>query len=153
MKKTITIYDLRLTNLKSKIILLLAACCLLLTASSAHALTVQEVAADLACPCECPLVLEDCNMSCGLDWKDQIGQMIKQGKTKEEIIKYFIDKYGDAARITPLQRIQGKIFKYTRAFGTWDWVMVGTVAAIWLAGMFLGVYLITRRLLLKKGAR
>jgi len=153
MKKTITIYDLRFTNLKSKIILLLAACCLLLTASSAHALTVQEVAEDLACPCECPLVLEDCNMSCGLDWKDQIGQMIKQGKTKEEIIKYFIDKYGDAARITPLQRIQGKIFKYTRAFGTWDWVMVGTVAAIWLAGMFLGVYLITRRLLLKKGAR
>src|SRR3972149_4430215 len=153
MKKTITIYDLRFTNLKSKIILLLAACCLLLTASSAHALTVQEGAADLACPCECPLVLEDCNMSCGLDWKDQIGQMIKQGKTKEEIIKYFIDKYGDAARITPLQRIQGKIFKYTRAFGTWDWVMVGTVAAIWLAGMFLGVYLITRRLLLKKGAR
>ena len=138
---------------KTFFVLLFTIHCSLLTASTAHALTVQEVAADLACPCECPLVLEDCNMSCGLDWKDQIGQMIKQGKTKEEIIKYFIDKYGDAARITPLQRIQGKIFKYTRAFDTWDWVMVGTVAAIWLAGMFLGVYLITRRLLLKKGAR
>lgn len=129
--------------------LLLTAYCLLFFITPSHALTVQEVAVDLACPCECPLVLEDCNMSCGLDWKDQIGQMISQGKTKEEIIKHFIDKYGDAARITPLQRIQGKIFKYTRAFGAWDWVMAGTVAVIWIIGMFLGVYLITRRLLLK----
>src|SRR4030067_151068 len=152
MKKTITIYDLRFTNLKSKIILLLAACCLLLTASSAHALTVQEVAADLACPCECPLVLEDCNMSCGLDWKDQIGQMIKEGRTKEEIIRHFIDKYGDEARITPVQRVKGKFFKYTRGFDTRDWVLAGAIIVIWLWGVFLGGYIIKKRLLHKKVA-
>lgn len=126
--------------------------CSLFTASTAFALTVQDVAEDLACPCECPLVLEDCNMSCGLDWKDQIGQMISQGKTKEEIVKYFIDKYGDDAKITPVQRIRGKFFKYTRAFDTIDWVIFWTVAGIWLAGLFIGVYLITRRFLAKKGA-
>ena len=131
-------------------VLLLTAYCLLPTSS--YALTVQEVAEDLACPCECPLVLEDCNMSCGLDWKDQIGQMISQGKTKEEIIKYFIDKYGDDAKITPMQRIRGKFFKYTRAFDTIDWVIFWTVAGIWLASLFIGVYLITRRFLAKKGA-
>ncbi|MBI3754238.1 MAG: cytochrome c-type biogenesis protein CcmH [Deltaproteobacteria bacterium] len=132
--------------------LLLTVYCLL-PASSSYALTVQEVATDLACPCECPLVLEDCNMSCGLDWKDQIGQMISQGKTKEEIIKYFIDKYGDAARITPVQRIKGKFFKYTRAFDTMDWTIFWTVIGIWLIGVFIGVYILTRRLLSKKVAR
>jgi len=129
---------------------LLTAYCLLPTSS--YALTVQEVAADLACPCECPLVLEDCNMSCGLDWKDQIGQMIKEGKTKEEIIRHFIDKYGDEARITPVQRIKGKFFKYTRGFDTKDWVLAGAIIVIWLAVIFLGVYIITRRLLHKKVA-
>ena len=115
-------------------------------------MTVQEVAADLACPCECPLVLEDCNMSCGLDWKDQIGQMIKEGKTKEDIIRHFIDKYGDEARITPAQRVKGKFFKYTRGFDTRDWVLAGAIIVIWLAVIFLGVYIITRRLLHKKVA-
>ena len=129
---------------------LLTAYCLLPTSS--YALTVQEVAADLACPCECPLVLEDCNMSCGLDWKDQIGQMIKEGKTKEEIIRHFIDKYGDEARITPVQRIKGKFFKYTRGFDTKDWVFAGAIIVVWLAVIFLGVYIITRRLLHKKVA-
>jgi len=133
-------------------VLLFTIHCSLLTVSTAHALTVQEVAADLACPCECPLVLEDCNMSCGLDWKDQIGQMIKEGKTKEEIIRHFIDKYGDEARITPVQRIKGKFFKYTRGFDTKDWVFAGAIIVIWLAVIFLGVYIITRRLLHKKVA-
>src|SRR3990167_242144 len=95
----------------------------IVTPSSALALTVNEVAKDLACPCECPLVLEDCNMSCGLDWKDQIGEMIKQGKAKEEIIKYFVDKYGDEAKITPSQRIKGKFYQYTRGFDTQEWVI------------------------------
>ena len=129
---------------------LLTAYCLLPTSS--YALTVQEVAADLECPCECPLVLEDCNMSCGLDWKDQIGQMIKEGKTKEDIIRHFIDKYGDEARITPAQRVKGKFFKYTRGFDTRDWVLAGAIIVIWLAVIFLGVYIITRRLLHKKVA-
>lgn len=91
-------------------------------------------------------------MSCGLDWKDQIGQMIKEGKTKEEIIRYFIDEYGDEARITPVQRIKGKFFKYTRGFDTKDWVFAGAIIVVWLAVIFLGVYIITRRLLHKKVA-
>ena len=133
-------------------VLLFTIHCSLLTVSTAHALTVQEVATDLACPCECPLVLEDCNMSCGLDWKDQIGQMIREGKTKEEIIRHFIDEYGDEARITPAQRIKGKFFKYTRGFDTKDCVLAGAIIVVWLAVIFLGVYIITRRLLHKKVA-
>ncbi|MBI5875547.1 MAG: cytochrome c-type biogenesis protein CcmH [Deltaproteobacteria bacterium] len=143
---TISNFKFQISNFKYFCCLLFAAYCLLVTVSSAHALTVQEVAEDLACPCECPLVLEDCNMSCGLDWKDQIGQMIKEGKTKEEIIKYFIDKYGDDARITPVQRIRGKFFKYTRAFDAKDWIIFWSVAGIWVVGLFIGIYLLIRRL-------
>ncbi|MBI5894027.1 MAG: cytochrome c-type biogenesis protein CcmH [Deltaproteobacteria bacterium] len=125
----------------------------LFTASSAAALNVQEVAKELACPCECPLVLEDCNMSCGLDWKDQIGEMIKQGKTKEEIIKYFVDKYGDDAKITPMQRLRGKFYQYTRGFDTLEWTIFWGVIAVWLLAMFFAIYLLTKRFLKNKGAR
>ena len=43
---------------------------------NASALTVLEVSKDLACPCQCPLILQDCNMTCGLEWKNEIGPTI-----------------------------------------------------------------------------
>ena len=79
--------------------------------STVSALTVAEVVKDLACPCECPLTLEDCNMSCGLEWKEEVGEQIKKGMNKEQIMEYFIAKYGEEARLTPLQRIQGKTYQ------------------------------------------
>lgn len=127
----------------------LAAFVLLLPAVS-FSLTVQEVARELECPCECPLVLEDCNMSCGLEWKDQIGEQIKAGKTKEEIVGAFIKKYGEACRITPAKRIRGKIYQYTRGFGTLEWVLLGGGAAVWGLALFFGVFLLVRRFSRKK---
>ncbi|MBE9536414.1 MAG: cytochrome c-type biogenesis protein CcmH [Proteobacteria bacterium] len=118
--------------------------------SPASALTVNEVARELACPCECPLVLEDCNMSCGLDWKNQIGEKISKGKGKQEIIDDFLSKYGDACRITPVQRVQGKFFQYTRAFGTMEWVVFWAVIVLWAGAVFLGIYLLVRKVLKKK---
>jgi len=119
--------------------------------SPAFAETVGEIAKDLACSCECPLVLEDCNMSCGLDWKDQIGEMLKHGKTKQEIIKYFVDKYGDNAKITPMQRIHGKFYQYTRGFDTLEWSIFWGVIVVWVLAIFFGIYLLTRRFMRKGG--
>lgn len=116
----------------------------------AKAVTVQEVAHELQCPCGCPLVLEDCNMRCGLDWKDQIGEQIKAGKSKEEIIQAFFKKYGNACRITPVKRIRSKIFQYTRGFDTKDWVLWGGGAAVWVLALFFGVFLILKRFSGKK---
>ena len=130
-----------------------AAICLALfvfSASSALALTVNEVARELACPCECPLVLEDCNMSCGLDWKNQIGEKIKSGKGKDEIIGDFISRYGDACRITPMQRIHGKYYQYTRAFGTKEWAVLWAAVGVWISIAFLGIYLLVRKFTRKK---
>jgi cytochrome c-type biogenesis protein CcmH/NrfF len=118
--------------------------------SSASALTVNEVVKDLACPCECPLVLEDCNMTCGLEWKDQVGEMINKGMTKQQIMDYFIGKYGDEARITPLQRINGKIYQYTRSFDTADWVLLWGGIIVWILLMFFGVYIGVKRLFFNK---
>ncbi|MFQ5581048.1 MAG: cytochrome c-type biogenesis protein CcmH [Mariprofundaceae bacterium] len=114
--------------------------------SAARALTVNEVVVDLACPCECPLVLSDCNMSCGLKWKNDVGQLINKGMSKQEIIDFFVAKYGEAARITPLQRIQGKIFQYTRSFGTLDWTLLWAGFVVWISLMFGGVYIAVKKL-------
>jgi len=111
---------------------------------------INEVARELACPCECPLVLEDCNMSCGLDWKDEIGELLRAGKTKDEIIKSFVAKHGDACKITPVQRIQGKFFQYTRWFDTREWVIFWSVIAGSAGALFFSIYMVVRRLLKKK---
>lgn len=123
----------------------LLALALLFAAPAARALSVNEVAKDLACPCECPLVLEDCNMSCGLEWKNQIGAFIKQGMSKQQIVDYFIAKYGDEARITPWQRINGKVYQYTRSFDEADWAVLWGGLGIWVVLMFLGVYVGVRK--------
>ena len=118
--------------------------------SSAFALTVNEVVKDLACPCECPLVLEDCNMTCGLEWKNQVGEMINKGMTKQQIMDYFIGKYGDEARITPMQRIHGKMYQYTRSFDTADWVLLWAGLIVWISLMFFGVYVGVKKLFFNK---
>ncbi|GMR18742.1 MAG: hypothetical protein BMS9Abin33_1182 [Gammaproteobacteria bacterium] len=123
-----------------------------IASASEPPLTVREVARDLACPCQCPLILQDCNMSCGLEWKDEIGQKIAEGMNKQEITKYFIAKYGESARLTPLQKIQGKIYQYTRGFGTMEWVILGSGVVIWIVLMFLIVYFFTKRFLRRERA-
>jgi len=118
--------------------------------SGALALTVNEVAKDLACPCECPLILEDCNMTCGLEWKNEIGELINKGMNKQQIADYFIGKYGDEARITPLQKIQGKIYQYTRSFDKADWVLLWSGLIVWIFLMFFGLYLGVKKLFFSK---
>ncbi len=118
--------------------------------SPVQALTVNEVAKDLACPCECPLILEDCNMTCGLEWKNQVGEMINKGMTRQQIMDYFIGKYGDDARITPTQKIHGKIYQYTRSFDTADWVLLWAGLIVWIFLMFYGLYIGVKKLFFSK---
>src|SRR4030065_234277 len=121
-----------------------------MTLSSASALTVNEVVKDLACPCECPLILEDCNMTCGLEWKNQVGEMINKGMTKQQIMDYFIGKYGNEARITPMQKIHGKVYQYTRSFDTADWILLWAGLIVWIFLMFFGIYIGVKKLFFNK---
>ncbi len=111
----------------------------------AHALTINDVAKDLACPCECPLVLQDCNMTCGLDWKEELGELIKAGKNKQEIMSVFIAKYGEEARLTTMQKIDGKIYQYTRGFDTTDWAILWSGVTFWVLIFVGGIYYGLRR--------
>ncbi len=119
----------------------------LLAASNVEALTVAEVAEDLACPCQCPLILKDCNMSCGLTWKNEIGELINKGMTKQEIMDYFISTHGDNARLTTRQKLEGKIYQYTRSFGTLDWIMLWLGIATWVIILVVSIYLGVRQFL------
>ncbi len=108
--------------------------------------TVMDVAKDIACPCQCPLILEDCNMTCGLEWKNEIGRLIVEGKSKQEIIDHFVARHGEDARLSTLQKINGKIFQYTRGFDTQDWVLLWAGAGTWMLLLFFGIYFGIKRL-------
>ncbi len=99
---------------------------------AAKADTVAGISHDLACPCECPMVLEDCHMSCGLEWKDMIGQKLKAGLTKEEINQYFFKRYGKEAMLTPFQRLNGKWYQLTRkGFPVKEGSLLAGIVFVW----------------------
>lgn len=94
--------------------------------------SVMGIAHALACPCECPMVLEDCHMSCGLTWKDQIGAQLMAGRTMTDITGYFYKRYGTAALLTPSQRVAGKWYQVTRGgYPAKDIVLFVAIVAVW----------------------
>jgi len=96
--------------------------------------SVMGVSHSLACPCECPMVLEDCHMSCGLQWKNNIGDKLMAGMSKDEIMGYFFKRYGGEAMLTPAQRMAGKWYQVSRGgYPMKDMILFGLVALVWTA--------------------
>jgi cytochrome c-type biogenesis protein CcmH/NrfF len=96
--------------------------------------SVMGVSHSLSCPCECPMVLEDCHMSCGLQWKNNIGDKLMAGMNKDEIIAYFYKRYGSEAMLTPAQRMAGKWYQVSRGgYPVKDMVLFGLVTLVWTA--------------------
>jgi len=94
--------------------------------------TVMGISHSLACPCECPMVLEDCHMSCGLSWKKLIGERLKAGEEKESIVSYFYKRYGKEAMLTPIQRIAGKWYQVTRGgYQLKEMVLLVLITGVW----------------------
>lgn len=106
--------------------------------SSAPEQSVMGISHSLACPCECPMVLEDCHMSCGLSWKDQIGAQLMAGKPRTDITGYFYKRYGEAALLTPSQRVAGKWYQVTRGgYPMKDMVLFVAIVAVWASISYL----------------
>jgi cytochrome c-type biogenesis protein CcmH/NrfF len=100
--------------------------------TSADDNTVLGVSHTLACPCECPMVLEDCHMSCGLEWKDLIGNQLKAGVQKADIVGYFFKRYGTESLLTPVQRLAGKWYEVTRGgYPVRDIVLFVLIVLVW----------------------
>ena len=106
--------------------------------NSAPDSTVMGVAHSLACPCECPMVLEDCHMSCGLSWKNGIGAQLKEGIVKDEITSYFYKRYGREALLTPVQRVSGKWYQVTRGgYPIKDMIMFVLIVFVWTSLIYI----------------
>lgn len=96
--------------------------------------TVLGVSHTLACPCECPMVLEDCHMSCGLEWKDLIGNQLKAGMQKADIVGYFFKRYGTESLLTPVQRLSGKWYEVSRGgYPVKDVIFFVLIVLVWTA--------------------
>lgn len=96
--------------------------------------SVLGVSHTLACPCECPMVLEDCHMSCGLEWKELIGNQLKAGMQKADIVGYFFKRYGTESLLTPVQRLAGKWYEVTRGgYPVKDMVLFVFIVLVWTA--------------------
>lgn len=107
-----------------------------LTSASDH--TVPGISHWLACPCECPMVLEDCHMSCGLSWKNLIGEKLKAGLEKEEIVSYFYKRFGREALLTPAQRVAGKWYQVSRGgYPAGEMALFGVIVLVWTSLLYL----------------
>jgi cytochrome c-type biogenesis protein CcmH len=68
------------------------------------AVTTQEVEEALTCQCGCGLTVHSCNhLQCGfaVPAKQTILELVKQGKTKEEITATFVTRYGEKVLSAP----------------------------------------------------
>jgi cytochrome c-type biogenesis protein CcmH len=103
----------RITNYKLQIALLLAVIFVLITsfAISAQGPTptddeVNRIAKKLYCPvCE-NTPLDVCPTEACRQWREQIREMLSEGKTEQEIIDYFAVTYGERASGDPRDKVR-----------------------------------------------
>ncbi len=62
---------------------------------------VNEISAELRCLVCQNQTIADSNADLAVDLKNQVRDMVKSGKTQEEIIDYMVQRYGDFVRYRP----------------------------------------------------
>ena len=82
-------------------------------ANSVSALTVDEVAGGLICPCGCGKMLDVCEMESARQMRVLIGEMIDEGQDKDKISNYFVSQYGEKVLAAPSKK----------GFGLTAWVV------------------------------
>ncbi|AMV70628.1 Cytochrome c-type biogenesis protein CcmH precursor [Desulfuromonas sp. DDH964] len=96
----------------------------------AAALTEAEVSNHLMCYA-CPEdQLSVCNCGGAQEMKDTIHRMIGEGKSKQEILDYFVARYGEAIISTPPQ----KGFALTAYVAPYVGLCAGAIVALFLVG-------------------
>lgn len=90
---------------KTYLAFLLFAAVLVLMPAKAFPLTASEITQGMTCTCGCSMVLAACegSMECGpaAQITQEVIQMIEMGQTKEEILRHYVDKYGETILAAP----------------------------------------------------
>ncbi len=90
--------------MKRKLGLLLVIVFLALPAANTYAATVEDIANQLICQCDCTQVLSKCAepiCSTREEMKGEIRQQLNDGKTQQQIIQFFVGKYGEKVLASP----------------------------------------------------
>lgn len=79
-----------------------------LRVSPASSVTVGEITQELACTCGCNMVVSACEaaMECSAAGgiKAQVMEKLSQGQSKEEIIGYFVNRFGEKILSAPTKK-------------------------------------------------
>lgn len=62
---------------------------------------VNEIAAELRCLVCQNQTIADSHAGLAIDLKNQVREMVKQGKTRDDVVDYMVERYGDFVRYRP----------------------------------------------------
>ncbi|UCG39115.1 MAG: cytochrome c-type biogenesis protein CcmH [bacterium] len=111
-----------------RVITVIALLALLLPAAG-HAVTSSEVEAELMCDCGCGDVLVNCTCDRSEEMRAIINGMIRQGKSRTEILGIFVSQFGEVILASP--RKEGfNLLAYGAPMAA---LAVGSVVAVSLA--------------------
>ncbi len=63
---------------------------------------VDEIGTNLMCQCGCTMVLSTCDCGTAEQMRGEIKDMIGQGKGKDDILNYYVSKYGEKVLAAPV---------------------------------------------------
>jgi cytochrome c-type biogenesis protein CcmH len=63
---------------------------------------VDEIGANLMCQCGCTMVLASCDCGTAEQMRGEIRDMLGQGKSKPDILNYYVGKYGEKVLAAPV---------------------------------------------------
>ena len=63
---------------------------------------VDEIGANLMCQCGCTMVLASCECGTAEQMRGEIREMLGQGKSKPDILNYYVGKYGEKVLAAPV---------------------------------------------------
>ncbi len=130
-------YKLQVTSYKLKILFIsFLASCFLLLASDVFAVTIDErykplydeLSDKFICLCGCGSTIKTCpHEECGfaIPFRKELAERIQKGETKEQLIKYFVDKHGEKILSSPAKK----------GFNLMAWIM--PFAVIIIAGFLI----------------
>lgn len=63
---------------------------------------VDEIGTNLMCQCGCTMVLSSCDCGTAEQMRGEIRDMLGQGKSKQDILNYYVAKYGEKVLAAPV---------------------------------------------------